>query len=380
MENNNKESFKLLGMSASGSDSASDVPEVVLTPPRKRKIRRRLRGTRSRQPQQTCMCHGRIVAMSIGIAVLVCWLVTITWLAIVLHSELKRLDTNVQNVVAGSQAVPEALQKCHSLTRDLQKNQTLLFSNFAMLSHQLQNFSSQLKGMLAGLQSVEDRLKAAPELVNLPQDVQSLSTSVASFGSQIRDMNTTVTGLKNDNNQLQELANSLTDNVTSLKQKVAQLTNLTQQLETPWRDNSAEKEAVSPVILQLTTNLTLINDTLNNRLQWINNDQIKDHKELVHLQDSSLNMSARLTTLEGECVKLSLHSLLNKTVDKLAAQVSTSSGRLNEVATRLDSLQQHAQKLEDNTTQLAAQINFLLHPQGIEELSSPSVPPNTDEQ
>ena len=47
-------------------------------------------------------------------------------------------------VVAGSQAVPEALQKCHSLSRDLQKNQTLLFGNFAMLSHQLQNFSSQV--------------------------------------------------------------------------------------------------------------------------------------------------------------------------------------------------------------------------------------------
>jgi len=39
MENNNKESFKLLGVTPS-TDSASDVPEIVLAPPRKKKIRR----------------------------------------------------------------------------------------------------------------------------------------------------------------------------------------------------------------------------------------------------------------------------------------------------------------------------------------------------
>jgi hypothetical protein len=40
MENNNKESFKLLGVSSSGTDSPSDVPEIVLAPPRKKRIKR----------------------------------------------------------------------------------------------------------------------------------------------------------------------------------------------------------------------------------------------------------------------------------------------------------------------------------------------------
>jgi hypothetical protein len=40
MENNNKESFKLLDVSPSGTDSASDVPEIVLAPPRKKRIKR----------------------------------------------------------------------------------------------------------------------------------------------------------------------------------------------------------------------------------------------------------------------------------------------------------------------------------------------------
>ncbi|PSN30645.1 hypothetical protein C0J52_23468 [Blattella germanica] len=113
MENNNKESFKLLGVSPSGSDSASEVPEFVLAPPRKKKIKRfsvhliliyiifrRLRGTsgsRTRQPQHVCGCHGRMVGLSIATVLLISWLFMITWLAVVLHRELKRLDTNVQN-------------------------------------------------------------------------------------------------------------------------------------------------------------------------------------------------------------------------------------------------------------------------------------------
>lgn len=36
MENNNKESFKLLSVVGSGSDSESEVPEFVLTPKKKR--------------------------------------------------------------------------------------------------------------------------------------------------------------------------------------------------------------------------------------------------------------------------------------------------------------------------------------------------------
>lgn len=41
MENNNKESFKLLGVSESGTDSGSEVPEFVLAPPpRKKRIKR----------------------------------------------------------------------------------------------------------------------------------------------------------------------------------------------------------------------------------------------------------------------------------------------------------------------------------------------------
>jgi len=47
-------------------------------------------------------------------------------------------------VAAGSQGFPEELQKCHSLSRELQQNQTLLARNLSAVSVQLENFSTQV--------------------------------------------------------------------------------------------------------------------------------------------------------------------------------------------------------------------------------------------
>jgi hypothetical protein len=50
----------------------------------------------------------------------------------------------VISVAAGSQGVPEELQKCHSLSRELQQNQTMLSKNLSALSVQLENFGVQV--------------------------------------------------------------------------------------------------------------------------------------------------------------------------------------------------------------------------------------------
>lgn len=363
MENNNKESFKLLDVSLSSTDSASGVPEIVLAPPRKKRIKRRLRGTTASRGRKTqpCNCQGRIIGLSVAAALLICWLVTVTWLAVVLHRELRRLDNYVHSVAAGSQGVPEELQKCHSLSRELQQNQTLLSRNLSALTVKLEDFSVQLLGIQAGLRDVDDRLKAAPQLVNLPQDVQSLSTSVASFGSQIRDLNTTVTMLKNENSQLQEASKTLFENVTTLKQRVVQVANTTLQSQIPSTEDQAEKEEMKSVLQQLSANMTLVNDTLSKKLQWLAEDESKNKKSVFGLEDLGQNVSARLTTLEGSCVKSALHSALNMTVGKLSLQVADGENQLHELAGKMSQLQLQADELERNGTLLSSQVSGIIN-------------------
>lgn len=253
MENNNKESFKLLGVSASGSDSGSPAPEFLVTP-RKKKVKRRIRGTGSTsrvRHSESCNCKGRTIGLSLAVALLLCWLIVLTWLAVILHGELRRLDTNVRRVVAGSQDVPEALQKCHSLSRELQQNQTALFNHLEALTSQLRNFSNQLTVVQYGLREVEDRLKAAPELVNVPRTLKELSGSVAVFGSQIKDLNTTVGALKTQNNELQETSNILSQNITSVKLSVGVLLNASQQPQLASKETTEEREAVLSLIARL---------------------------------------------------------------------------------------------------------------------------------
>lgn len=47
-------------------------------------------------------------------------------------------------VIAGSEGVPDALQKCHSLSRDLQNNQTTIFTHLSDLKLQINNFTTQV--------------------------------------------------------------------------------------------------------------------------------------------------------------------------------------------------------------------------------------------
>lgn len=47
-------------------------------------------------------------------------------------------------VIAGSEGVPDALQKCHSLSRDLQNNQTTIFMHLSDLKLQINNFTTQV--------------------------------------------------------------------------------------------------------------------------------------------------------------------------------------------------------------------------------------------
>jgi hypothetical protein len=53
--------------------------------------------------------------------------------------------------------------------------------------------------------------------------------------------------------------------------------NTTQQLQIPSTEDNAEKEQMQSVMRQLSANITLVNDTLSKKLQWIGEDQEKDH-------------------------------------------------------------------------------------------------------
>lgn len=130
----------------------------------------------------------------------------------------------------------------------------------------------------SGLQTVQNQLKSSPDLINNPRLIKDLSASVASFGSQIRDLNSTVSTLKDQNGKFDNLIDILVSNLTETKTKLTELTNSQVGKSGLTKDTLAsEKKAILNIINQLSKNLSIINDTLSNKLQWTSEDQSKDH-------------------------------------------------------------------------------------------------------
>ncbi|KAL1114852.1 hypothetical protein AAG570_007676 [Ranatra chinensis] len=157
----------------------------------------------------------RICSLLLMMACLVATL-TLMWLFIDIREQTTYLHNRLDQVAAGSQGVPDALQKCHSLSRQLQNNQTLLFTQLSSLSQHLTKFTAQVSILQTGLSNVEDKLSSSPELVNVPHDMQALSASVASIGSQIQDLQTTSNRLKEEHNTLLETVKILQQNASTL--------------------------------------------------------------------------------------------------------------------------------------------------------------------
>lgn len=66
-----------------------------------------------------------------------------TYVCFILEQKKKRNIIYIA-VIAGSEGVPDALQKCHSLSRDLQNNQTTIFMHLSDLKLQINNFTTQV--------------------------------------------------------------------------------------------------------------------------------------------------------------------------------------------------------------------------------------------
>lgn len=355
MENNNKESYALLEMC--NSDSATDEPsDIVIAPQRKKRLTKHKRhrapsaGQKKKTAHQT-VCGGHTISMTLLLAFLFCWFITLTWLAVVLNSQIRHLDTTVQTVVAGSQGVPDALQKCHSLSKELQQNQTSLFLQVTNLAARLANFSIQVTGISSGLSKVEERFKTSPELINVPQEVQTLKTDIATFGSQIEDLITTVSQLKESNTHLAETAKVLQSNITTLKQNLSEI-SVPVRVSSP-SPSSEDIQAVNATLDSVRDSLAKINSTLSEKLQWAVEDQSKDHKSIVVLQDTSENVSARVTTLQNECQAKSVQlTTLTSNVDRLSSQVNTNDKHWNDLMSQVNDLSNKYSFLQANTTDL----------------------------
>nr|XP_018910890.1 PREDICTED: uncharacterized protein LOC109039725 isoform X1 [Bemisia tabaci] len=285
----------------------------------------------------------------------------IMWLFIDIRQQATYLRNELDQVVAGNQGIPDALQKCHSLSRELQQNQTDLRNRFNILSAQLANFSKQMTTIGNGLFDVEQRLRSSPELVNVPKILED----VASLGSKVNDYVTTTDQLKQTTQNLEKAQHIIESNITALKQNLTTIRSapniLTSETE---KHQNEEKEKVLNRIKKVEDDIKAVNETLSEKLQWAVNDQIKDHSAIENLQTVSQNVSAQVTTLQGVCSSQVLNNL-STSVQKMQTEFVGSMKQLSslksQVAQILDKekiAQDHRPVLSSTDTSQSATTNL----------------------
>ncbi|XP_071871842.1 uncharacterized protein isoform X2 [Bombus fervidus] len=351
---NNKETINLLDLL---SESDSDISDLDFTP-RKKKVKRKHRLSARAKMKQTdsCGCSKsdmRIISLWFAAVLITFWLIALSWLAVILYGEIKRMDISIKSVIAGSEGVPDALQKCHSLSRDLQNNQSIIFTHLSDLKLQINNFTTQLALIQRSLHRAKDWFNEDPALFKVQGDLKDLSNNVGSFGSQIQDLSNTVKKLEDSNIRIQDVQKTIQQNVTSIKNTVTELSNITQKPQILITNETKIKtEQLNATIVHLSDKLMDINETLSRAVQWVAEDQKKDHDKLVLLQETTQNVSMKVISLERECVK----TTILQSVKELDTQVKEIHIVNDEISKKMKQLEQSYDSLKNSTSLILAAI------------------------
>ncbi|XP_011693254.1 PREDICTED: uncharacterized protein LOC105453204 isoform X2 [Wasmannia auropunctata] len=295
---------------------------------------------------------------------------SLIWLFIDVRQQLTALRTELDQVIAGSEGVPDALQKCHSLSRDLQNNQTIIFSRLSDLKQQINNFT--LAHIQQDLHKVQEYFQAAPEMANLPKRLDELSTSVATFGSQIRDLGATVNTLKETNLRVQVAQTTMQQNISSIKHTVLELSNITQKPQILSTDETQVKtDKLNLTLSHLMNNLTHVNETLSSKLQWVADDQDKDRRKLVSLQEATAAINTTMMSLQGECVKMSEQASVLASIRQLNEKMTEIRTTDVELIGKLKQLEQSYSGLKNSSSIMFATVAEMQNQQQVTKLKLP---------
>lgn len=274
----------------------------------------------------------RACALFLGLFLLLGTAVCVWLLFVDVRQQLTRLRAELDQVMAESQGLPDALQTCHTLDRTFRANLSRITEEMRQLNGSLGSFSGQVAKLQRELGEVQVSLKEAPELTSVPATVKALQNSIGDLDIKIQDLQTSCKMVKDSTMSLQDSQAKQGQSLAELESTLRSLANATQQApKVPTNKTLVETGKLWDAVAELRKNLTLINQTLTTNITWAQEDIDKDHKKVVSLQDMAFNASAQILTLQQECVKKKDQEILENLMNSLTSRIDKlSSNRSNE--------------------------------------------------
>jgi len=340
MSSFDRESFHLLQMSDSMSDSLPDLDLVVPSNSKKKKVRLKRKERKSRQniplrsleeswwncslsPQTGCANSSCLLVVVSTSFVIV--LIVMGYLTSSLHTRLLMLEQQLRMKIVDddSRSIPETLQSIQSKLQTLQSNQSEVLVNLSDLSKAVTNLQARL------------------EMVNITVNKEGgegqVKQSVADLGVKVSEIKQSLEVTTNTSNSNTVSINMIATELNSLKLNDIDLKN---GGSAPHTAESSDVSNISSQLDNLNASLALqqqklgkLNSTVLNVAQnstvmidWVKQDVVALQGKVSQLQDDNQNVSSRLASLSERCnsqfqTTVSNMSSLQLVVNKLASQV-----------------------------------------------------------
>ncbi|XP_065086574.1 uncharacterized protein LOC135708404 isoform X3 [Ochlerotatus camptorhynchus] len=372
------ECFKLLQLS-DDSKSLSDLelPEAINQ--RKRKVRRktRPRTTSARHDDDHRTSHIDCKNFSLWLAVMmtVMWLFIISYITSVVHSENRRLEIAILKVSATSQNVPEALQKWHETSKNLEQNQTALNGKLREIQQVLGNFSTELKQLRDTIEKKNENSQEA--------QLNSLKTNVADLGSKIGDAITRITNLEEAEQRAQGDQKALRKNVEDLQALLVQIRNNSSPTSMDNTLNNVTEQTIANIRDQLSAQIENMSQNFTGELQalkqknvWLVNDLASHKVNIDELTENSANISSHVKSVENIWVEMKTNlTSLEGSAKQIADQIDLLQNVTSGLKGSLGTVREECDRYGGQNSAITSEIQAIK--ERLEKAEEKQVPPTT---
>ncbi|XP_025418963.1 uncharacterized protein LOC112689458 isoform X2 [Sipha flava] len=344
----NKSYQQLLDMSDTESSSSTHVPPLILTSPRKKRYRKF--GSRDKFTEKVTFekCPLRTLCVFFILSVLIIWLLTMSWFINALQNELDKFNHTIVTIAAGNRGVPDDLQKCHAISKQLQQNQTVINQRLTVYDGQITNLTLQITLLGTRLSMVEKNIKEKTGILLTSDASKELSPQVAQLGSNYQDLSTSVKSLKDTVSSLLSYQTTLKANITSIEKSL----NNAGIVKTDETKINNVSEKLHRLIDDIKSNITSMNQTLTSKIDWLSSDQKNDRVDIEKLKEDRQQLIAQVKTIESECKSTEIK--FTKSFKEVDSKMISLKTHIDMIATNVTNL--HAQSISNDSYTSAGQL------------------------
>uniref|UniRef100_A0A8W7P3D8 Uncharacterized protein n=1 Tax=Anopheles coluzzii TaxID=1518534 RepID=A0A8W7P3D8_ANOCL len=295
------------------------------------------------------------------------------WLYFDIRQQISQYRIRIEQVSATSQNVPEALQKWHETSKNLEQNQTALNGKLRDMQQVLTNFFTELKQLRETIDKKNENSQEA--------QLNRLQSSVADLGSNIGDSNSRI-GL------LETRFDTIQAEQKQLNKTLDDLQNSTAVSDIIGGDGVAKgmQKTIAELRDQLTGQLNNLAQNVTGELQvlkqknlWLESDLSNQTKRIEQLFDNTVNISSHVLSVEAVWLEVRNNisgleadrKIINEQLGALANVTTGLHGTIEKVQeecqqyhSKLDEVRGKLGELQDQIQQNAARKEVSLHRPG----------------